>query len=77
MFLSLQSGKQCLCRYFLPPCTVQALQNVESSDPASVIHDLKIIGLSDAVEGRISVLLNNGRVHYHTYLISSFNHVSS
>lgn len=60
--LLLFSGKQCLCRYLLPPCIIQALQNVESSDPASVIHDLKIIGLSDAVEGRISVLLNNGRM---------------
>lgn len=60
----LQSGKQCLCRYMLPSCLSksQPLVNLDFPDTSSVSHDLKIIGLADAVEGRINVIVNNGQV---------------
>jgi hypothetical protein len=31
-------------------------------ETSSMWHDLKIIGLADAVEGRINVIANNGQV---------------
>lgn len=60
----LQSGKQCLCRYMLPSCLrkSQPSLNLDFPDTSSVSHDLKIIGLADAVEGRINVIVNNGQV---------------
>ena len=60
----LQSGKQCLCRYMLPSCLSksQTSLNLDFPDTSSVSHDLKIIGLADAVEGRINVIVNNGQV---------------
>nr|POE46089.1 anaphase-promoting complex subunit 1 [Quercus suber] len=62
--LLLYSGKQCLCRYMLPSCLSknQASLNLDFPDTSSVSHDLKIIGLADAVEGRINVIVNNGQM---------------
>ncbi|KAA8539561.1 hypothetical protein F0562_026253 [Nyssa sinensis] len=62
--LLLYSGKQCLCRYMLPSCLGkgQVLDNVKPSEMASLLHDLKIVGLADAVEGRINVIVNNGQI---------------
>ncbi len=62
--LQLQSGKQILCRYLLPSglSTSQASLNFDFPDTSSVSLDLKIIGLADAVEGRINVIVNNGQV---------------
>ncbi|KAL0003395.1 hypothetical protein SO802_017176 [Lithocarpus litseifolius] len=62
--LLLYSGKQCLCRYLLPSCLSksQASLNLDFPDTSSVSHDLKIIGLADAVEGRITVIVNNGQM---------------
>ncbi|XP_075671418.1 anaphase-promoting complex subunit 1 isoform X2 [Castanea sativa] len=62
--LLLYSGKQCLCRYMLPSCLgkSQPLLNLDFPDTSSVSHDLKIIGLADAVEGRINVIVNNGQM---------------
>ncbi|OMO50083.1 Anaphase-promoting complex subunit 1 [Corchorus capsularis] len=59
--LFLYSGKQCLCRYLLPPCLSKGhfSHNLGFSEAASVSHDLKIVGLADAVEARINVKVNN------------------
>ncbi|XVF84048.1 hypothetical protein PTKIN_Ptkin16aG0543300 [Pterospermum kingtungense] len=59
--LVLYSGKQCLCRYLLPQCLGKGHLscNLGFSEAASVSHDLKIIGLADAVEARINVKVNN------------------
>ncbi|KAH9702559.1 Anaphase-promoting complex subunit 1 [Citrus sinensis] len=37
-------------------------RSLEFSEAASVSHDLKIIGLADAVEGRINVMVNTGQI---------------
>ncbi|GLT54489.1 hypothetical protein SLA2020_276820 [Shorea laevis] len=62
--LLLYSGKQCLCRYMLPSCLSKSLvsHNLDFPETSSVWHDLKIIGLADAVEGRINVIANNGQM---------------
>ncbi|XP_057979662.1 anaphase-promoting complex subunit 1 isoform X2 [Malania oleifera] len=62
--LNLYLGKQCLCRYSLSSCLDkgQALHNLESSKMACSFRDLKIVGLADAVEGRINVILSNGQM---------------
>lgn len=62
-FLFLQSGKHCLCRYMLPSCVSegQFSHNLEFPE-TSVTQGLKVIGLADAVEGRINVTVNNGKV---------------
>ncbi|XP_010253785.1 PREDICTED: anaphase-promoting complex subunit 1 [Nelumbo nucifera] len=62
--LVLYSGKQCLCRYLLPSRLFKGLisHHVESTESASVSHDLKITGLTDAVDGRINVVVNNGQM---------------
>lgn len=49
--LKLQSGKQCLCRFKL-----------SSLGKDQILHDPKIVGLADAVEERINVIVNSGRV---------------
>ncbi|XVE99778.1 hypothetical protein REPUB_Repub03eG0230500 [Reevesia pubescens] len=56
----MQSGKQCLCRYLLPPCLGKGhiSHNLGFSE-ASISHDLKIVGLADAVEACINVKVNN------------------
>ncbi|GAV64914.1 Apc1 domain-containing protein [Cephalotus follicularis] len=61
--LLLYSGKQCLCRYLLPSCLVKGnlAQNLEFVE-TSVSHDRKIIGLADAVEGHLNVVINNGKI---------------
>ncbi|KAJ0045529.1 hypothetical protein Pint_06537 [Pistacia integerrima] len=62
--LLLYSGKKCLCRYLLPSSLhkVHLSHGLEFSEAASVSHDLKIIGLADAVEGRINVIVSNGQM---------------
>ncbi|XP_059457851.1 anaphase-promoting complex subunit 1 [Corylus avellana] len=62
--LLLYSGKQCLCRYTLPSglSKSRASHNLDFPETSSVWHDLKIIGLADAVEGRINVIANNGQM---------------
>ena len=40
----------------------RASHNLDFPETSSVWHDLKIIGLADAVEGRINVIANNGQV---------------
>ncbi|KAK1572161.1 hypothetical protein Q3G72_028403 [Acer saccharum] len=62
--LLLYSGEKCLCRYLLPSSMLKGhlSHGLEFSETASVSHDLKIIGLADAVEGRINVIVNNGQM---------------
>lgn len=62
--LLLYSGKQCLCRYILPSCLSRrpVSPNLDIPESSSVRHDLKIIGLADAVEGRVNVIANNGQM---------------
>ncbi|GKU92137.1 hypothetical protein SLEP1_g5905 [Rubroshorea leprosula] len=62
--LLLYSGKQCLCRYLLPSCLGkgQLSHNLEFRETVSLSHDLKTVGLVDAVEGRINVVLSNGQM---------------
>ncbi|CAA2984556.1 anaphase-promoting complex subunit 1 [Olea europaea subsp. europaea] len=63
--LLLYSGKLCLCRYVMPSFLGgdQLLINPKLSGTKPTIHDLKIVGLADAVEGRINLNLNNGQVY--------------
>ncbi|XP_048325794.2 anaphase-promoting complex subunit 1 isoform X1 [Ziziphus jujuba] len=62
--LLLYSGKQCLCRYLLPSGLSKArvAHNLEFQETASVSHHPKIIGLADAIEGRVNVIVNKGQI---------------
>ncbi|TQD83379.1 hypothetical protein C1H46_031089 [Malus baccata] len=62
--LLLYSGKHCLCRYMLPSCLGEGRfsHNLEFPETTSVTQGLKVIGLADAVEGRINVTVNNGKM---------------
>ncbi|XP_071734398.1 anaphase-promoting complex subunit 1 [Rutidosis leptorrhynchoides] len=62
--LLLYSGKQCLCRYILHPFQGNGgvSHNVKPLEAPTAFHDSKVIGLADAVEGRINVILNNGQI---------------
>ncbi|XP_058181037.1 anaphase-promoting complex subunit 1 isoform X3 [Rhododendron vialii] len=62
--LLLYSGRQCLCRYMLPSSLGkgQVSDNLMPSETVPILHDLKIIGLADAVDGRINVIVNNGQI---------------
>ncbi|KAM1253481.1 hypothetical protein ACFX2J_041359 [Malus domestica] len=62
--LLLYSGKHCLCRYMLPSCLGEGRfsHNLEFPETTSVTQGLKAIGLVDAVEGRINVTVNNGKM---------------
>ncbi|XP_047316183.1 anaphase-promoting complex subunit 1 [Impatiens glandulifera] len=63
--LLLYSGRQCLCKYLLPPCLdkIQLSENLVPSWTPSTLHDMKITGLLDAVDERINVKLSNGKVY--------------
>ncbi|GMN41281.1 hypothetical protein TIFTF001_010497 [Ficus carica] len=62
--LLLYSGKQCLCRYVLPSSLSKdrLSHNLDFPERASVSHDLKIIGVADAIEGRINIVVNSGQI---------------
>ncbi|KAK4776978.1 hypothetical protein SAY86_005666 [Trapa natans] len=62
--LLLYSGKQCLCRYLLPSSLgeSQLLHNPKFPENMSFASDVKIIGLADSIEGRINVIVNNGKI---------------
>ncbi|KAK4403403.1 Anaphase-promoting complex subunit [Sesamum angolense] len=59
----LHSGNLCLCKYILPfPLgKEQFLSGIKCSGTNNSIHDLKIVDLADAVEGRVNIVLNNGQ----------------
>lgn len=40
----------------------QVPDNLVPSETVPILHDLKIVGLADAVDGRINVIVNNGQV---------------
>ncbi|CAL5412771.1 unnamed protein product [Camellia sinensis] len=63
--LLLYSGKQCLCRYVLPSFLGKdpVSHTLEPSEIASALRVLKIVGLADAVEGRVNVIVNNGQIY--------------
>ncbi|KAA3482027.1 anaphase-promoting complex subunit 1 isoform X1 [Gossypium australe] len=63
--LILYSGKQCLCRYLLPSCLGigNPSCNLGFSKATSISHDLKIVGLADAVEARINVKIFRCALH--------------
>ncbi|KAL8247802.1 hypothetical protein R6Q59_009018 [Mikania micrantha] len=66
--LLLYSGKQCLCRYVLQGAGVS--HNVKPLEAPTAFQDMKIVGLADAIEGRINVIVNNGqmlRCTFHRY----------
>ena len=66
IFLKLQSGKQCLCRYVLP-CELERsamFNNGLTIHSISSNNDLKITGVADSVQGRFNVILDNGQVCY-------------
>ncbi|KAG6765462.1 hypothetical protein POTOM_029505 [Populus tomentosa] len=62
--LLLISGKQLLCKYLLPSFFGKGhlSHNLEFSETASVQLDSKILGLTDAVEGRVNLILNSGQM---------------
>ncbi|KAF3433403.1 hypothetical protein FNV43_RR24505 [Rhamnella rubrinervis] len=51
-------------RYVLPSCLSKdrVSHNLDFREAASVSHDLKIIGLADAIEGRINIIVNKGQI---------------
>ncbi|KAL0402924.1 UNVERIFIED_CONTAM: Anaphase-promoting complex subunit, partial [Sesamum radiatum] len=57
------SGNLCLCKYILPfPLgKEQFLSGIKRSGTNNSIHDVKIVDLADAVEGRVNIVLNNGQ----------------
>ncbi|CAA0820111.1 Anaphase-promoting complex subunit 1, partial [Striga hermonthica] len=61
--LLLYMGKICLCKYVLPSPLgkVRYFSRMEFSGTNETIHDLKIVDLVDAVEGRINLVLDNGQ----------------
>ncbi|CAH9139623.1 unnamed protein product [Cuscuta epithymum] len=62
--LLLYAGKQCLCKYVVPPSWGKENRpdnNLMEEKPAT--HDLKVIGLADAVEERVNVIMNNGQIY--------------
>lgn len=63
--LLLYSGKQCLCRYVLPSCLWRGLNlnKLAPEEKPSILHDYKIVGLADAVDGRINIIVNNGKIY--------------
>ncbi|KAL2526600.1 Anaphase-promoting complex subunit 1 [Abeliophyllum distichum] len=63
--LLLYSGKLCLCRYVMPSLLGrdQLFINPKLSGIKTTIRDLKIVGLADAVEGRMNLSLNNGQIY--------------
>ncbi|KAJ4825076.1 hypothetical protein Tsubulata_040463 [Turnera subulata] len=61
--LILYSGKQCLCKYLLPSLGKgRGPHNLEFSEMLSAAHELKILGLADAVEARINLIVNSGQM---------------
>ncbi|XP_042399420.1 anaphase-promoting complex subunit 1 [Zingiber officinale] len=61
--LLLYSGKQCLCRFFLPNGSGRGILPMKHiARTTDMLYDLKITGLKDAVEGRINVIVNNGQI---------------
>ncbi|KAM6598818.1 anaphase-promoting complex subunit 1 [Cannabis sativa] len=63
--LLLYSGKQCLCRYALPATLSKdrLSHNLKFREATSVFHDLKITGVADAIEGRINIIVNSGKMY--------------
>ncbi|KAJ0235224.1 Anaphase-promoting complex subunit 1 [Hirschfeldia incana] len=62
--LLLYAGKQCLCKYVLPPGFGKNLVSGdrESAEKDSGFRDLKITGLSDAVLGCINLSVNHSQI---------------
>lgn len=60
----LYSGKQCLCRYILPSSFGEdhILHDLKSSQTSSPTNT-KIIGLADAVHGRVNIVVNSGQTY--------------
>ncbi|KAJ8769461.1 hypothetical protein K2173_002951 [Erythroxylum novogranatense] len=63
--LLLYSGKRCLCKYLLPSYLGRdhLSHNSEVQETTSIPYDSKILGLADAVEGRINLIMNNGKMY--------------
>ncbi|RAL51299.1 hypothetical protein DM860_010801 [Cuscuta australis] len=62
--LLLYSGKQCLCKYVLPPSWGKYhLPGNNHMGKKSVTHDLEVVGIADAVEERINLIMNNGQIY--------------
>ncbi|KAL1559265.1 anaphase-promoting complex subunit 1-like [Salvia divinorum] len=61
--LLLYCGKQCLCKYVMPsPLVIAQLPGGgDLSGVNNTLDDLKIVELAEAVEGRINLVLNNGK----------------
>ncbi|KAH7677904.1 Anaphase-promoting complex subunit 1 protein [Dioscorea alata] len=62
--LFLYSGKECLCKYLLPATVGNYVlsPNKQCHERDDQLYNLKIVGLGDAVEGRININLSNGQV---------------
>ncbi|RDY02269.1 Anaphase-promoting complex subunit 1, partial [Mucuna pruriens] len=62
--LLLYSGKQCLCKYELPSSLNKdkIFHDLEVSEKSPLPNDIKVTGLSDAVEGRVNVIVNTRQI---------------
>lgn len=62
--LLLYSGKQCLCKYYLPHGMGKGLvsDSMGQLRLATDCHELKIVGLADAIDNKINVIVNNGQM---------------
>ncbi|KAG8390120.1 hypothetical protein BUALT_Bualt01G0050500 [Buddleja alternifolia] len=67
--LLLYSGKLCLCKYVLPSRLDKEHHVTRTKLPGTnnTIRDLKIVDLTDAVEGRVNLVLNNGQKYRCTF----------
>ncbi|KAJ0855851.1 putative anaphase-promoting complex subunit 1 [Helianthus annuus] len=59
--LVLYSGKQCLRRYVLQG-HADVLHNVKPLEAPTAFQDMKVVGLADAIEGRVNVIVHNGQM---------------
>uniref|UniRef100_A0A2P2JSX6 Anaphase-promoting complex subunit 1 n=4 Tax=Rhizophora mucronata TaxID=61149 RepID=A0A2P2JSX6_RHIMU len=62
--LLLYSGKQCLCKYLLPTLGKGHLSHeLEFQEASSIPHESRILGLADAVEAHVNLVINNGKMY--------------
>ncbi|XP_020086066.1 anaphase-promoting complex subunit 1 isoform X1 [Ananas comosus] len=60
--LLLYSGRECLCRYIMPDGPGKGSYGEQSPGVADLCYDFKIVRIGDAVEGRINIICNNGKM---------------
>ncbi|EYU26801.1 hypothetical protein ABFS82_06G140000 [Erythranthe guttata] len=67
--LLLYAGKLCLCKYVMPsPLDKEKLlSTMKPSETNNIMRALEVVDLADAVEGRVNLVLNNGKSYRCTF----------